>query len=387
MGDRFLYTDRQAPEYIFSGEEKSAYLHALSTYHEEWQVKQADHALRLYRHYLGTLLPADTSRAEKDDAWKAILDEMRDVMRVRHCALQTEKTYMRWVASFSNAVGKPPGAVDANDVQQYLSDLAVRRKVSRSTQNQAFNALLFLFRHVLERDIGNISNTVRSRVRRRLPVVLTTQEVEQVLGHMKDTYRLMAMLIYGGGMRLMECLRLRIKDIDMERQTVTVRSGKGDKDRQTLLAERVMSPLLSHLDRVRELYEHDREDNVAGVALPGALGRKYPHAGTEWGWQWLFPSTRLSVDPRSKTVRRHHVSPTPLQRAFKSAVRQAGIVKPASLHTLRHSFATHLLENGYDIRTVQELLGHANVQTTMIYTHVAKNNIFAVQSPLDTYNP
>ena len=213
--------------------------------------------------------------------------------------------------------------------------------------------------------------------------MLTVQETERILGHLEGTYRIMGMALYGGGLRLMECLRLRIKDIDMERQTITVRAGKGDKDRQTLLPERAMDELLAHMDRVRKLYEQDRKDGVAGVELPGALARKYPHAGTDWCWQWLFPSARLSIDLRSRSVRRHHAAPAPLQRLFKLALDASGIAKPASIHTLRHSFATHLLEKGTDIRTVQELLGHSSVQTTMIYTHVAKKNVLGVRSPLD----
>jgi integron integrase len=227
------------------------------------------------------------------------------------------------------------------------------------------------------------SSAVRCRVRRRLPLVLTVQEIERILGHREGTYRLMTLLLYGAGLRLMECLRLRVKAIDIERRTVTVRAGKGDKDRQTLLPERIKPALIAHLETVRAVYEEDRQHALPGVELPDALERKYPHAGEEWAWHWLFPAAGLSVDPRSKTVRRHHLMPEWLQRQFKVAVNKAGIAKHATVHTLRHSFATHLLESGYDIRTVQELLGHASVQTTMIYTQVAKKNIFGVKSPLD----
>ncbi len=380
---RFYEQIAKPPDYHFSGEEKTGFLREMATQHEEWQVRQADHALRLYRHYLGLQLREAQPDTDTDAAWRSTLDEMREALRRRHCAWETEKTYVGWVERFRAALRKPPGQAGADDVQQYMSDLAVREKVSRSTQNQAFNALLFLFRHVLDKDLGTISSAVRCRVRRRLPLVLTVQEVERIIGHMQGTYRLMTLLLYGAGLRLMECLRLRVKDIDIERRTVTVRAGKGDKDRQTLLPERLIGDLLPHLDRVHALHEQDRRDKVAGVELPDALARKYPNAGTEWSWQWVFPSARLSVDPRSKTVRRHHAADAPLQRQFKAAVHAAGVAKPASIHTLRHSFATHLLENGYDIRTVQELLGHASVQTTMIYTHVAKKNIFGVKSPLD----
>jgi integron integrase len=380
---RFYEQIAKPPGYVFAGEEKTGFLRDMAKHHEDWQVRQADHALRLYRHYLDSRARAAQPSVDADAAWRKTLDEMRETLRLRHCAWDTEKTYIGWVERFRTAVRKPPGETGPDDVQQYMSDLAVREKVSRSTQNQAFSALVFLFRHVLDKDLGTISSAVRCRVRRRLPLVLTVQEVERIIGHMEGTYRLMALLLYGAGLRLMECLRLRIKDIDLERRTVTVRAGKGDKDRQTLLPERVTDDLLAHMDRVHVLHEQDRKDKVAGVELPGALARKYPKAGTEWCWQWLFPSARLSVDPRSKTVRRHHAADAPLQRAFKGAVEAAGIAKPASIHTLRHSFATHLLEKGYDIRTVQELLGHASVQTTMIYTHVAKKNILGVRSPLD----
>jgi len=382
---RFYEQLGKAPDYAFNSEEKTAFLREMGRHHEDWQVRQADHALRLYRHYLG--VQAATPGAVTIDvngAWQEAIDDMRTALRLRHCAWRTETTYLTWVGRFRAATpGKKPGDLDEDDVRQFMSHLAVRDRVSRSTQNQAFNAVLFLFRHVLDKELGDIGSAVRCGVRRRLPLVLTVQETERILGHLEGTYRIMGMVLYGGGLRLMECLRLRIKDIDMERQTITVRAGKGDKDRQTLLPERVTEDLLVHMDRVRKLYEQDRKDGVAGVELPGALARKYPNAGTDWCWQWLFPSARLSIDPRSRTVRRHHAAPAPLQRQFKLALAASGVAKPASIHTLRHSFATHLLEKGTDIRTVQDLLGHANVQTTMIYTHVAKKNVLGVRSPLD----
>jgi integron integrase len=281
------------------------------------------------------------------------------------------------------AAGKPPEELQGADVQDFLSYLAVERRVSSSTQNQALNAMVFIFRHVLEKDIENILNAVRARHKRRLPVVLTVQEVERIFDRMSGVRKLMAMLTYGCGLRLSECVRLRIKDIDLEQNIVTVRSGKGDNDRRTVLPERLKDDLIHHITSVRSLYDRDREQNLNGVALPAALERKYPNAGKEWRWFWLFPAKSLSIDPRTNAVRRHHIHPAALQRAFKAAVTEAGITKQASVHTLRHSFATHLLEGGYDIRTVQELLGHKQLHTTMIYTHVARRNLMGVRSPLD----
>jgi integron integrase len=246
------------------------------------------------------------------------------------------------------------------------------------------NALIFLYRHVLEKDIGDKElNAVRAVYKRRLPVVLTVKEVHAIFDRLTGVHRLMAMLIYGCGLRLQEGLSLRIKDVDLEQNMVIIRSGKGDKDRRTVLPEAVKDDLIRHISESRALYEQDRKENMNGVYLPGALEKKYPNAGKEWSWFWVFPSKSLSVDPRTHTVRRHHMHPASLQKAFKTSVIESGLTKPASVHTLRHSFATHLLENGYDIRTIQELLGHRNLQTTMIYTHVASKNILGVRSPLD----
>lgn len=252
-----------------------------------------------------------------------------------------------------------------------------------STQNQALNALVFFFRHVLEYDIEAFINAVRAKEKRRLPVVLSKDEVRAVLSHMKGTYNLIGRLIYGGGLRLNEALRLRVKDIDMVRRVIIVRDGKGGKDRVTTLPGSVISAMEAHLKKVRLLYEKDISNELPGVKLPYALSKKYPDAQKAWDWYWVFPSPKLSVDPVELQVRRHHLNPTGVQRTFKHAIKKAGITKNASVHSLRHSFATHLLEDGYDIRTVQELLGHKNVQTTMIYTHIANKNILGVISPLD----
>ncbi|MEP9410653.1 MAG: integron integrase [Candidatus Brocadia sp.] len=308
-----------------------------------------------------------------------------EVLRLRHRSYSTEKSYIAWLRSFRGFVhDKKPSQLTSKDIQDFLSSLAVDRKVSASTQNQALNALIFVYRHVLEKEIGEDElNAVRAIYKRRLPVVLTLKEVHAIFDRLSGVQRIMAMLTYGCGLRLQECLSLRIKDIDLEQNIVIVRSGKGDKDRRTILPESLKDDLITHISEVRGLYDQDRGKGIHGVYLPGALEKKYPNAGKEWGWFWLFPSKSLSVDPRTHTVRRHHMHPASLQKAFKVAVAKAGITKQASVHTLRHSFATHLLENGYDIRTVQELLGHRNLQTTMIYTHVATKNILGVRSPLD----
>jgi integron integrase len=279
--------------------------------------------------------------------------------------------------------GKNPKTRNGEDIQNFLSYLAIEKKISASTQNQALNAILFVFRHVLKKDVKGYVDAVRARQKRRLPVVLTKKEVRQIFDNMSGAHRLMAMLIYECGLRLSDCVRLRIKDIDLEQNIVTIRSGKGDKDRITILPQSLKEDLIEHLETVRLVYEEDRKNDIDGVMLPGALERKYSNAGKEWGWFWLFPSKSLSVDPRTKIIRRHHIHPASLQRAFKEAVREVGITKPVSVHSLRHSFATHLLEDGYDVRTVQELLGHKHLQTTMIYTHVAKKNVLGVISPLD----
>jgi integron integrase len=263
--------------------------------------------------------------------------------------------------------------------------LAVKEHVSASTQNQALCALLFLYREVLARDIGWLDDVVRAKRPRRLPVVLTRQEVKMLLGALQDGNWIMATLLYGAGLRLLECLRLRVKDVGFDTNQIVVRAGKGNKDRLTMLPAIVKAPLMSHLEHVRTLYQQDLERGFGRVYLPDALRRKYPTAEKEWGWQWVFPASRVSVDPRSRERRRHHVDESVLQRAIKEAARRVGMVKPVSCHTLRHAFATHLLEDGYDIRTIQELLGHRDVSTTMIYTHVLNRGGKGVYSPIDRF--
>lgn len=302
--------------------------------------------------------------------------------KLMHLSPRTDAAYRGWVARFLVFVGtKKTSSIGDGDVGAFLSHLAVDRKVAAATQRQAFNALLFLCRHVLNVPVHCLETVVRAKVRKSLPVVLSLDEVRRVLAQLAGTQRLMATLIYGAGLRLNECLELRVKDLDFDRSCLTIRSGKGNKDRETLLPERVGGAMNAHLAKVRQLYLQDRARSIEGVALPQGLARKYPGAGTEWGWFWVFPSDRLSVDPASGLVRRYHALPTALQRSFKLAVARAGIAKNATVHTLRHSFATHLLERGYDIRTIQELLGHSDVSTTMIYTHVATKNKLGVSSP------
>jgi integron integrase len=282
----------------------------------------------------------------------------------------------------NRAVNDRP-VISREGLTDFLSHLATARNVSASTQNQAFGALLFLFREVLGNELGDMERTVRARRGQRLPTVLASEEVRRLLEQLTGTTQLMAELTYGGGLRLMECCRLRVKDIDVGTNQIYVRSGKGDKDRTTLLPDRLKPSLQAHLERVRALYDQDRQAGVAGVALPDALERKLPNAGTDWAWFWVFPSKSLALDPRTQVVRRWHVTDSWLQRAVSQAARKANIPKRVTVHTLRHSFATHLLVNGVDIRQVQELLGHAHVETTMIYTHVARGLRAPPRSPLD----
>ena len=317
----------------------------------------------------------------------SLLTQVRRAIRLRHYSPRTEEVYVRWIRQFIRSCGmRHPRELGPADVSKFLSDLAVEGRVSASTQNQALAALMFLYRDVLETPVGWLNALVRAKRPARVPVVLTREEVRQVLGRLKGRgpSALITALLYGTGMRLLEALSLRVKDIDFGANQITVRGGKGDRDRRTMLPERLKTPLLRHLAEVRTQHERDLGHGAGWVALPGALGLKYPQAGREWAWQWAFPAGRLYEDPHTGQRRRHHLHETVVQRAFKEAIRAARIAKAASCHTLRHSFATHLLESGYDIRTVQELLGHRNVETTMIYTHVLNRGGLGVRSPADT---
>ena len=311
------------------------------------------------------------------------LDQVRNPLRIRHFSLRTEQAYLRWIREFILHHQKQhPRELGAPHIQSYLTHLAVEREVAPSTQNQALNALVFLYRHVLQMEPGRFDGFLRAQSRERLPVVLTPEEAKQILNQMAAPWRLMALLLYGSGLRVMECLRLRIKDVDFGYSQIVVRCGKGAKERITILPRNAVEPLKKQFATSRALHEADRRLGIPGVELPGALARKYPAAGSEWGWFWVFPAPGLSSDPRSGVVRRHPIHPTLLQRAVRSAAREAGLAKPATPHTFRHAFATHLLESGSDIRTVQELLGHRDA--SMIYTHVLNRPGIAVRSPADT---
>lgn len=326
----------------------------------------------------------DSDNAIQSSAPPKLLDQVRARLRVKHYSIRTERSYVDWIKRFILFHGKRhPKDMGAPELEAFLSHLAVDRNVSASTQNQAKSALLFLYREVLGVELAWLENVTQAKAPRRLPVVLTQAEAQQVLLQLDGTLGLMAGLLYGSGLRLMECVRLRVKDVDFSRHEIVVREGKGNKDRVTMLPMSLVDPLKLHLDKVKALHARDVDEGSGEVYLPNALARKYPKAGREWGWQYVFPSRVLSTDPRSGIVRRHHADEKALQRAMKKAVSEAGIVKPATPHSLRHSFATHLLTNGYDIRTVQELLGHKDVQTTMIYTHVLNKGGRGVVSPLD----
>ncbi|HVS12579.1 MAG TPA: integron integrase [Thermoanaerobaculia bacterium] len=314
-----------------------------------------------------------------------LLDRVRSAIRLRHLSPATEKAYVAWIRRFILHHGKRhPADMGAPEVTSFLSSLATQRQVSASTQNQALSALLFLYRHVLELDLPWLDQVVRARRPQRLPVVLTRSEVLSLLAQLQGTTWLMASLLYGSGLRLMECARLRVKDLDLERREITVREGKGRKDRRTMLPAPLLEPLRSHLSEVRRLHRADLAQGAGSVALPQALARKLPGAPWEWPWQWVFPATRQYRDRESGQRRRHHLHESVLQRAVKRAARHAALAKRVTCHTLRHSFATHLLDAGSDIRTIQELLGHRDVSTTMIYTHVLNRGALAVRSPLDS---
>lgn len=313
-----------------------------------------------------------------------LLEQVRQACRVRHYSLRTEDAYVQWIRRFILFHNKRhPLQMGASEINAFLTYLAVEGQVGPSTQNQAFSALLFLYQKVLQVDPGQIAGVVRAVRPKRLPVVLSREDVQRVLAELTGTYRLIGFLLYGSGLRLLECLRLRVKDVDFVRNEITVRQGKGDKDRRTMLPLSVKPDLATHLQRVQQLHQRDLAAGLGRVWLPDALERKYPNAAAEWPWQWVFPSAVFSVDPRTGARRRHHAHAGSVSRAVTQAVRRAGLSKRATCHSFRHSFATHLLETGYDIRTVQELLGHEDVSTTMIYTHVLNRGGQGVKSPLD----
>ena len=395
--DFFRYVRSAAPE----DRTFEAYVASISSRYPEPRVQEACQAIRLFktattgrrpRTCVGTApmaanqrrvspsQPADTYGA----AWFRAERSLRESMRLRNLSWQTEKAYVGWFRRFGRFVGqREPRDLTEDDLKRFLTWLAVERRVSKATQRLAFNALLMAYRNVMDVPIGSLAEVVPSVRPRKLPVVLSRAEIARIFEHLSGDALLAARLIYGCGLRLSECLSLRVKDIDFEKRMVTVRSGKGDKDRVTILPDTMKEPMMHRLAQLRLIHEQDGIDHLPGVALPEALQTKYPYGGTEWAWFWIFPSMRLSSDPRSGIQRRYHLYPTTIQKAFHTAVLRAQIPKQATVHTLRHSFATHLLEVGYDIRTIQTLLGHSNVSTTMIYTHVAGTNMLGVMSPLD----
>ena len=313
-----------------------------------------------------------------------LLDQVRQAIQARHYSRRTQQVYVSWIRRFTVYHGKRhPKELGANEVVAFLTYLAVKRRVSASTQNQALSALLFLYKHVLGVDLPWLDGIVRAKSPMRLPIVLNRAEVSALLQCLHGTPRMVATLLYGSGLRLLEALHLRVKDIDLDRNEIVVRRGKGGRDRRTMLPESLKSEVRRQLRLVERQHENDLAAGAGWVEIPDALGRKYPHAGRSLPWQWIFPATRFYVDRRSGERRRHHLHETVIQRAVKQAVSLAGLPKQASSHTLRHSFATHLLEDGHDIRTVQELLGHRDVSTTMIYTHVLNRGGLGVMSPLD----
>jgi integron integrase len=313
-----------------------------------------------------------------------LLDQLRQALRSRHYSRRTEQTYCHWVKKFIyfHKV-RHPAEMGEPEINAFLTHLAVKERVTASTQTQALSALLFLYRHIIGREVGDLGHVIRARKPKRLPVVMSREEVKAVLANLSGDKKLMASLMYGTGLRLMECLRLRVQDVDFARKEILVRDGKGAQDRITMLPESLSAPLQEHLKKIKTIHERDLADGWGHVPMPYALDRKYPHAAAEWRWQWVFPQERRWRNSKTGEQGRHHVDESLVQRAVKEAVTSAGLVKRASCHTFRHSFATHLLESGYDIRTVQELLGHKDVKTTMVYTHVLNQGPKGVRSPID----
>lgn len=317
---------------------------------------------------------------------RKLLDEVRDVLRLRHYSIHTERTYIKWIKQFvlfHKMTSRDDLAGGEKKIEQFLTHLAVHANIAPATQNQAMNALVFLYRKVLKLNLNGEIHAVRAAKKTNAPTVMTTDETTLLLSLMKGTPQLVAKLLYGSGLRISEAIRLRVNDIDYKLKTLTVRSGKGNKDRVTTFPTSIIPFLKNHLAGAKITHQSDLNDGYGEVYLPYALSRKYPNAAKEWGWQYVFPAGKLSKDPRSNYIRRHHIDPSVINKAIKAAARKAGLTKKISAHTLRHSFATHLLQRGNDIRTIQALLGHNDVSTTMVYTHVLQQGGLGVSSPLD----
>jgi integron integrase len=315
---------------------------------------------------------------------KRLLDQLRELIRTKHLSIRTEKTYIQWAKRYILYHNKThPANMGALQINQYLTFLAVKKNVAAATQNQALNAIVFMYKHLIHKEINNIGDYIRAKRSKKIPVVLSKDEVQLLFNHLSGVYKLIAGLLYGSGLRIMECMRLRLKDIDFKYKCITVRDGKGQKDRVTILPDIITYRLRLQIEKAKIIHQQDLNDGHGTIYLPFAIERKYRNAGKDWRWQFVFPAPNLSTDPRTGIKRRHHLSENRMQNEIHQAVLKSGISKPASCHTLRHSFATELLASGYDIRTVQELLGHKNLNTTMIYTHILKKGGFGVKSPLD----
>ncbi|MBN2050008.1 MAG: integron integrase [Spirochaetales bacterium] len=368
------------------------FLNNLERKKEDWVVKYAQEAIQRFYLFLDLQSGENINVINKQE-WSLYISDLtgkvREILRLRHVSFRTEKSYMYWLSRFITFLETRRGftsesRIQENDLRSFLSYLAAEDNVSSATQNQAFNALLVLFRQVLGINVNGLQTTVRAKKSKKLPTVFTREEISQILGILEDPFKLMVRLIYGGGLRLEECLSLRVKDIDFDNHRLIIRAGKGDKDRITLLPEVLHEDLRNHLKDQKSVWERDRRDDKPGVTIPEGLSRKYPGIDKQWSWFWLFPASHFFTDPRTNKQTRWHLHPSMLQRKVKEAINAANINKQASVHTFRHSFATHLVENGYDIRTIQELLGHSNIKTTMIYTHVAVRNKQGVKSPLES---
>jgi len=371
------------------------YMRSLFGRVEDWQIKQAEEAVKYYWYWRGGEesnnsdwkseedIKSDRLESRFNEEFDGLLVEFEKAMRLQQKSYRTIQSYVTWVERY--LAHAKTHYKESDYVRDFLSHLVMRYNVAASTQNQALCALVLFFKYVLKFDLGDVSGSLRSKKDVRLPVVLTVDEVREILSASTGKEQLMMKLIYGGGLRKSECLRLRIKDLDFSRGSLNIRDGKGNKDRQTLLSRDLKEQIDCHLNEVRKLFEIDRESEVAGVFLPNALIKKYPNAGRKWAWFWLFPSEKLSIDPMTsqKTIRRHHNSGQMLSRFLKATCEDLGIKKQCTVHTLRHSFATHLLERGTDLRTIQELLGHEDISTTQIYTHVLSLNQSGTRSPLD----